>query len=534
MAVDSSAGAILARNRSLSIVAGLGERGWRVINLDAIDSGLLAENLGLKLSPDASAQIRYTSGSTGKPKGVLRSHRRNLHSNLLTINATRICPADRLLVLRHVGVATKDVFNGLLVGAAVFPFDIRKDGLSKLPDFIVDHGITCYASTPSIFRYFISEVSDGRQFSSVRMVQLGGEPLFSREVESYKTHFTESCVLMNQLSSNESGTLCQYLIGKETVINGPIVPVGYPVEGKEILLLDEDGKEVGLNQVGEIAVQSRYLSDGYWGDRQVNDTRFVPDPNGGEERVFLTGDLAQMLSDGMVVYFGRKDDQVKIRGCKVHISEVHALLLEHPQVKQAAVVAWDRESGEKYLAAYVVPSGNSFPPIDELQSFLRQKLPDYMTPAAFVFLDALPLINGKLDRRALPEPQNKRPEMKQSYVSPRSEDEVKLVKIWEALLEVRPIGVHDNFFDLGGHSLAATRVVSQVIKQFQLEIPLQSLFQAPTIAEMANVITEHQGKKLGERELDHILAELETLSEEEAQRLLAVQSGAEKAKDRNE
>jgi acyl carrier protein len=210
---------------------------------------------------------------------------------------------------------------------------------------------------------------------------------------------------------------------------------------------------------------------------------------------------------------------VKIRGFRVEFGEIESMLLKHPEVRAAGVRAWDLESGEKYTAAYVVPRANTRPPVDELREFLKQTLPDYMIPSAFVFMDDLPLTNGKLDRTALPKPGNERPEMKPPYVFARGEIEQTLVHIWEQVLDVRPIGIHDNFFDLGGHSLAATRVVSLVISQFQLEIPLQSLFQSPTVAEMAVVITEHQGKQVGKAELDRMLRELELLSDEEAERL---------------
>jgi acyl carrier protein len=192
--------------------------------------------------------------------------------------------------------------------------------------------------------------------------------------------------------------------------------------------------------------------------------------------------------------------------------------LSHPAIKNAAVVPSEQESGETILVAYIVPQ--STPPVEQLIDFLKQKLPSYMIPSAFIFIKSLPLINGKLNRRALPNPERKRPELNTPYVAPAQEFELKVAKIWEAVLEVRPVGIHDNFFDLGGHSLAATRVVSQVMKQFQLEIPLQTLFQSPTVAEMASVIVKHQNRKLDKNELENILDELESLSEEEAKRLV--------------
>ncbi|MGH6875212.1 MAG: phosphopantetheine-binding protein, partial [Aestuariivirgaceae bacterium] len=203
----------------------------------------------------------------------------------------------------------------------------------------------------------------------------------------------------------------------------------------------------------------------------------------------------------------------------VELGEIERTLCAHPQVKEAGVVADDRQSGEKYLAAYVVAASCPGPTVDELRRFLKGTLPDYMMPSAFVFLETLPLTNGKLDRKALPKPDERRPELSQSYAAPRNEVERMLAEIWAEILSLDQVGVHDNFFDLGGHSLAATRVVSQVIKQFRLELPLQSLFQSPTVAAMAAVIEQHQRDPIAEEELERILTELEAMPEEEAKKL---------------
>jgi acyl carrier protein len=242
----------------------------------------------------------------------------------------------------------------------------------------------------------------------------------------------------------------------------------------------------------------------------------------------------RMLPDGFLIYLERKDLQVRIRGYRVEFGEIERALLTHPQLKDAGVVAWYQESGEKYLTAYVVPCESVGPAINALYKFLRDKLPDYLKPSAFMFLQSLPLTNGKLDRTALPRPDYRRRNLEQPYAQPHGDVEIRLVQIWEDILNIRPIGIHDNFFDLGGHSLAAMRAVSQVIKQFQLELPLQSLFQSPTIAQMAAVIMEHQGKQLGQEDLKRILDELESLSDEEAQRLLAEETTSRSNGERHE
>lgn len=521
MIAECNAAGILAQNSGIPVAQTLANATQLVKNIDAIDYRLRQGNLGLEISPDDPAQIRYTSGSTGVPKGVTRNHRRILHGNSVTINGGRIRPDDRLLVVRHLSFTPKDAFNGLLVGSAIYPYDIRKQGMTKLAGVITQNALTYMTATPSVFRYFVSELKGDYHFPSVRMIQLGGEPLFKSEVELFKKFFGPHCTLMNQLSMNEAGTICQYLITRETEISTAIVPVGFPVEGMTVFVVDEQRKDIGCSGAGEIAVKSSYLSSGYWGDQALTAAKYSFDANSAEERIYYTGDLGQMLPDGRLVYLGRKDDQVKIRGGKVSGSEVEAHLLSHPEIKNAAVIPLEQRSGEKILVAYIVPHQASTPAVNELIDFLRRKLASYMVPSTFIFMKSLPLINGKLNRRALPKPDKKRPELDTPYVAPVQEFELKLAKIWEAVLEVGPVGIHDNFFDLGGHSLAATRVVSQVIEQFQLEIPLQALFQSPTVAEMASVIVEHQYKKLGKIDLENILNELESLSEEEAKRLVS-------------
>jgi acyl carrier protein len=298
------------------------------------------------------------------------------------------------------------------------------------------------------------------------------------------------------------------------------VPVGYPVDHKEVLLLDEAGTEIGFNRTGEIAVKSHYLSLGYWRKPELTQVKFKPDPQGGDQRIYLTGDLGRMAPDGCLFHLGRKDFQVKVRGYRVEVSEIEMALLEHAAVKEAAVVGREIQSGDRQLVTYFVPTREPAATVTELRNFLKDRLPDYMIPSAFVMLPALPLTpNGRVDHLALPAPEGTRPELDTPFAAPRTPIEAELAKIWADVLSLDQVGIHDNFFDLGGHSLAATRVVSQVIKQFRLDLPLQSLFQSPTVAEMAAVIDERQKNRLTEEELERILTELEAMSEEEAKKI---------------
>jgi non-ribosomal peptide synthetase component F/acyl carrier protein len=527
---NSQAIAIVTDKYNRDLARELSKDQQQVINIDALEYDLPDENLALKIPPDAVAQIVYSSGSTGQPKGIFFDHRRVLHDIMTDINASHICPDDRLITVKGLsfGAGPKILFKALLSGAAIFLYDVKSEGLFNLAAFLTRERITICRLGASVFRNFVNQLSGTEQFPLIRMITLGGQTIAHRDIAAYKKTFSERCVLRHHLSSSEAGTLCYYFIDKQTEISGANIPVGYSVENKKILLLDENGNEANLGDVGEIAVRSRYLSAGYWRSDVLTGARFLADPLGGDERICLTGDLGRMLADGCLIHLGRKDFVVKIRGFRVEIGEVERALLSHPQVNQAGVKVWEREDGEKYLAAYIALRKGYRPGVDELRNFLIEKLPDYMVPSAFVFLDDLPLTNGKLDRKGLPEPENKRPELNQPYASPRNDVEHNLVQIWQEILQVNPIGINDHFFDLGGHSLAATRVVSQVVKKFRLEIPLQSLFRSPSVAEMAAVIMEHQAKDLGEGEVDRMFAELESLSDDEAQRLLHSERGTER------
>jgi acyl carrier protein len=208
----------------------------------------------------------------------------------------------------------------------------------------------------------------------------------------------------------------------------------------------------------------------------------------------------------------------------VDFAEVERTLLQHPMVKDAGIAAWDRDPGEKYLVGYVVLRQESALNVSELNEYLRKKLPDYMVPSTFMFLESLPLTNGKLNRSALPTPNCNRPNLTVAYMAPRNDIETKLSRIWREVLAIDEIGVADNFFDLGGHSLAASRVISRVIQTFQLELPVKALFDAPTVAEMAAVIKQNQAKRASDAELAHRLREVEAMTEEEAQKQLAGES----------
>jgi len=517
---DSQADFVITDDKNLDLAKRLAKNESMVINLDQIDARVSAENLGLSTSPDTLSYIIYTSGSTGRPVGVVQNHSNVLHQGMRLTNAFHICAEDRLTLFAScsTGQAMTNIYNALLNGATLFPFNIREEGFAHLGAWLIEKEITVYHSSATVFRYFVDTLTGKQAFPKLRLIKLGSEPVSTRDLGLYKEYFRQGCIFVNALSSTETGTVCTCFFNKETPISEGTVPVGYAVEDMEVSVLDDDGGiEAGFNHIGQIAVKSRYLSRGYWQRPDLTEAKFLADSKGGDERICLTGDLGRMMPDGCLVHTGRKDFQVKIRGYRVEVHEIEKALLGLSAIKQAVVVGREDRPGDQRLVAYLVPNRQPAPSVSELRRFLGDKLPDYMLPSAFVILDALPLSpSGKVDRHALPAPEKRRPELQTSFVASRTPVEESLAGIWREVLCLDTVGIHDNFLELGGNSLLATQVISRVLDTFQLELPLRSLFdEASTIADTALVITQNLAEMAGHEEMDRMLAELEGLSEEE-------------------
>jgi amino acid adenylation domain-containing protein len=518
---DSGSAMMITNDENLRLATELTNQKIPLVNIDAIET-VSDDNLHLDLAPDTLAYILYTSGSTGEPKGVVQSHRNVLHLVMRQTNRCRATINDRLALLRSFSVngGTLHTFTALLNGATILPFDLKTEGFNQLESWLADEKITlCSGLSPTIFGQFAASLSDDRRFPTIRMITFSGEPLQRRHVELCRKYLSHKCVIVNSLGATEASNFCEFVVDRDTPLADGTLPAGYPTADAEVFLVDEDRADIGANRLGEIAVKTPYMALGYWRKPELTATKFIPTDKG---RLYLSGDLGLKRDDGCLVHVGRKDFQVKVRGYRVDTGEVEESLLDVENIKEVAVAAREDSTGGKVLVAYIVAKNGSAPSVAALRGILGSKLPDYMVPSKFVFLDALPMTpNGKIDRRALPDPGKARPNLDTPYGPPRTPVEAELAQIWVKVLSVVPVGIYDKFFDLGGHSLAATRIVSQVIEKFHTEIPLQLLFQSPTIVEMAAVITENQAKKLGKPDLNRILSQLESLSDEEAKKLLA-------------
>lgn len=526
----SQARLIVTAKGNLELAQKLTGDGRAVLNSDEIDVFVCADDLGLALSPENLASVQYTSGSTGKPKGVAHSHRSQLHTVMINTNEARLCCEDRLTFLHSVGftAAQAHLFQSLLNGASLHCFDLKSEGIHELAKWLKQESITVYHSPPAVFRQLAEATPAKEKLSSLRLIRLTGAPVHRLDFDFYTQKFAPSALLQIVLNSTEANVISSFVTDGTFCFPEDGSPVGYPAPDKEVLLLDENGLEVAHGQVGEICVKSRYLPPGYWECSEINGSQTCSPENSAAEAILLTGDLGRVLPDGLLVHLGRKDSMVKIRGYRVELAEIESALQDYPAVKEVSVLAWEHEPGDKIPVAYVVPRGSPAPTIRELYDFLKTRLPDYMVPGRFMFLDSLPLTNGKLDRTALPLPSHQRPQLRKPYTQPRNDFEETLARIWGEVLKLEKVGIHDNFVDLGGQSLLAMKIISRIRAAFGAEVPLRAMFDTPTIAELAVVINE----KFAAGRMNSILTEIESLTDEAAQTLLS--DGLEKAAVQNQ
>lgn len=518
---NSQTNLLVTDNQHLDAGMALAQNGCQLLNLDQLNTQHSTENLGLPISPDDLAWILYTSGSTGQPKGVAHTHRNVLHMVMNYTNNVHMSPEDRFVLLLSYSVhfGAFSTFATLLNGAGLYPFDIREGGLAPLTDWLLGQQVTVYCSVPTVFRHFAGALTGKEIFPSLRLIFLGGEPVYKKDVELFKKCFSQDCVFVNRLGSTETDAIRMYFMDKETPIADINVPCGYPLDDQEVLLLDDNRQPVACDSVGQIAVRSRFISQGYWRRPDLTETAFLTSPRGKDERIYLTGDLGCMKPDGCLIHLGRKDFQVKIKGYRIEVAEIEMALLELDNVKEAVAVARASPGGDQRLVAYVVPAREPPPAASELRSALSRTLPTYMLPSAFVFLDALPQApNGKLNRRELPEPDSARPQLGNPYVAPRTVAEEVLSDIWAEVLGLDQVGTNDNFLELGGDSLLASLVVSRVLDTFQVELSPRILLEAPTVSAMLRTMVEHEAK-LGQTEkIAEILQRVKEMSDEEVRK----------------
>jgi non-ribosomal peptide synthetase component F/acyl carrier protein len=428
----------------------------------------------IPIAPEDAAFLIYTSGSTGKPKGVIQTHRNILHNAIRRhASGLGLRPDDRIIMLAPLsgGQGLGTVWTTLLTGATLCPFAAMERGVTGLPAWLEEQGVTVLVCPASLFRHFVRTLDDHR-LTGIRLVRLGSEPVFSGDLEASRRHFAEGCLFANTFSSAETGNITQHLVRADDDPPADGVPVGKPAEGMEVLVLDD----------GEIAVRSDYLSPGYWRDEALTSQRFA-------EGIFRTGDLGRFSEDGVLTWLGRKDAQVKVRGNRVDLLEVESALTSRPAISAAAVRPRRTPLGDTALTAYVALQPGSPPDTAGLQAQLRADLPDHAVPTAFAYLDAVPLnAHGKVDNEALAQVEPERVDGAARAAPLITETEELLADIWASALERDSVGATDNFFALEGDSLTAAEIAAEVHATFGVEIELGGFVESPTVAAMAELI----------------------------------------------
>ena len=480
---DARPAALVTNAAHRTLAARLAGARIPVVDVDALHTRD-DERPDLPIPSQRLAHVIYTSGSTGEPKGVLQNHRNALHYIRNHTNAYRITPDDRVTLLSSCAFlgAMRDTFMALLNGASVFPYDVRRDSVEGMAEWLARSRITIYVSVATLFRRFAGTLGSER-FPELRILNVGGEPLLAADVELYRRLTRPTCLFVSNFGTTETGTFALFTGDHTSALPEGIVPAGYALEGCEVQLLDDGGKPVEGSGPGEVALTSRFLPLGYWRRAVLTRAAYRPAAGRGNVRTYHTGDRGRRLADGCLVVLGRGDRQIKIGGQRLELGEVEAALRQLPNVREAAAIASDLGPGDRRVVAYVVPVSATRPTERDLRRAVAGRLPGPAIPWRIMLLDALPLTSsGKVDRNALPEPS---PDRSAFTVAPRSPMEITVAALWREILGLAEIGVHEDFLELGGQSLQAMQIMSRVRDAIGVELSLTQLFEASTVAELA-------------------------------------------------
>ncbi|MBE0546008.1 MAG: amino acid adenylation domain-containing protein [Verrucomicrobia bacterium] len=461
------------------------------------------------------AYVIYTSGSTGKPKGVMVTHRNvvNFFAGMDRVLGTE--PGVWLAVTSiSFDISVLELFWTLTRGCKVIihrepdpnrsrngqahrEFKKANGQWRSMSDQILRHGVTHMQCTPSLAGTLLLAPESHEAMRRLSKLLLGGESLPSTLVGQLRRVFSGELLNMYGPTETTIWSATHRVDGTDGAI-----PIGRPIANTQIYILDQQLQPVPVGVPGELFIGGEGVARGYLNRPELTAEKFIPhpfaselaaQPSGMSPRLYRTGDLARYRADGTIEFLGRTDSQVKIRGHRIELAEIEAVLARHPDVREAVVIAREVALGDQRLVAYHVAANGHVATATELREFLKQELPDPMVPAAFVSLDKLPLTpNGKVDRKALPDPEDIRVSLDTAYVAPRTEMEKAIVTIWCALLRVERVGLHDNFFDLGGHSLLVVQVQARLRDSLGMDLPIVRLFQYPTIGALTKFLSERE------------------------------------------
>jgi len=482
MIADSHTTLVLSQS---NLAGAFAEQDIEVIFLDQEKERIsleLPENPACDVNSTDLAYIIYTSGSTGKPKGVPISHRSVVNFLISMRERPGLTPDAVLLAITTLSfdIALLELFLPLIVGAKVVlgRREIINDG-HLLSQTISEMDVTVVQATPATWNLVLEAGWDGDRRLKILC---GGEPLTRDLANQLLSRCAE---LWNMYGPTET-TIWSSI--EEVRSADEKITIGRPIANTEMYILDGSLGPVPVGVVGTLYIGGEGLSSGYLNHPELNTKKFIVNPfkPGSHLRLFSTGDLARYLPDGRIECLGRNDNQIKMYGFRIELGEVEAVLSDHSAVKSCVVILNEGVSGQKSLVAYIIPKNRQLPPSGELRTFLRAKLPNYMIPSSFVFLETFPYTpSGKLDRKAL---QALSSSSEDVYLAPRNETERELAEIWEEVLNTSPIGVNRNFFEMGGFSLQALRLLNKVEKLFGIKLPVATIFQYPTVESMAQII----------------------------------------------
>ena len=536
MLEDSRSSIILTQSH---LQQGLPEHSAQVICLDSDWQTIDREdntNLNLDLSTDNLAYIIYTSGSTGKPKGVQIIQQAVVNFLISMGQKPGLSSEDALLAVTTISfdIAVLELFLPIIVGAKIVlaSREVATDA-TKLIELLVKSDATVMQATPATWRMLLAAGWQGKENLKIlcggeAMPRTLADRLLERSAEVWNMYGPTETTIWSAVERVEPGDV-------------PIL-IGRAIANTKFYTIDTNSYQndgaielVPVGVPGELLIGGVGLARGYLNRPELTDEKFISTPippqsplskGGWGDRLYRTGDLARYLPDGKIELIGRIDNQVKIRGFRIELGEIEAVLAQHPNIRETAVIAREDVLGDKRLEAYVVTQQEQLNS-SELRSFLGELLPNYMVPSAFVFLDTMPLTpNGKINRRALPAPDESSIQLGTNFVTPRNPTEEILVAIWADVLGVEGVGIHDNFFELGGHSLLATTVVSRLNQALAAELTIRHIFETPTIVGLSSAITQSQFEYTDDEYIADLLAELEELTDEEARQLLAKERAA--------
>jgi len=499
MLENSQASVLLTQKK---LVAGLPENQAQIICLDS-DWNLVSQESDLNLNCTASeenlAYVIYTSGSTSKPKGVAMKHLALSNLILWQRSNTTISTTARTLHFAPISfdVSFQEIFSTWCGGGTLVLIseEVRRDSVALLHLLRAKQIERLFLPFVALQQLAETAKTLGLIPKSLREVITAGEQL---QITPAIAHFfsqLKDCSLHNQYGPSETHVVTAFTLTGSSKNWSALPPIGRPIANTQIYILDRFAQPLPLGIPGELYIGGVCLARGYLNRPELSAERFITNPFSQEEgsRLYKTGDLARYLPDGNIEYLGRIDNQVKLRGFRIELGEIEVTLAQHPNLRQTAAIVREDSPGDKRLVAYVCPNQGQILTSGQLRRFLEEKLPDYMIPGIFIIMEAFPLTpSGKLDRKALPAPDASSLIRETSLIAPRDSVELQLAEIWSEILGVFPIGVHDNFIELGGDSLLATKIIGLVRDRFEVELPLNYLFEYPTVAELAKEILQQE------------------------------------------